>query len=156
MRSKNKYQPSDRSNIPHLSAPKTSVSMIPPAEDHVQLIEQAVNDAHTGIETLEMRIIFLQERNSNLNIEIIETVHQHETYKTEMFAYETSIKQLFDKRELRGALLGLRRVWEIMGQREAVKARLAEREREVAGLGDREGSGEMTQAVKEDEVEKVD
>jgi hypothetical protein len=57
---------------------------------------------------------------------------------------------------LRGALLGLRRVWEIMGQREAVKARLAEREREVAGLGDREGSGEMTQAVKEDEVEKVD
>jgi hypothetical protein len=96
MRSKNKYQPSDRSNIPHLSAPKTSVSMIPPAEDHVQLIEQAVNDAHTGIETLEMRIIFLQERNSNLNIEIIETVHQHETYKTEMFAYETSIKQLFE------------------------------------------------------------
>lgn len=143
--------------------------MIPPTEDHVQLLEQALNDALTRIETLETQIISLQERNSNLNSEIIETVHQRETSKTEMFAYETSLKQLFeyeigwrpsvvhsgeleavlktyggDERELRGALLGLRRVWEIRVQREGVKARLAEREKEGAGRGDGEGGRKMT------------
>lgn len=155
--------------------------MIPPTEDHFQLLEEALDDARIRIEILEAQINSLQERNSKLNREIIETVHQRETYKTEMFAYETSIKQLFefeigwrpsvvhsgeleavlktyggDERELRGALLGLRRVWEIRRKREAVKARLAERESKGAERGDGEGGGEVTQAVEEGEVEKGD